>query len=90
MGDDHDPFLGVVTAADVYAKLIQVGEQVTTLGGKVDLAAGALGDIRDVQRDHESRLRLVEADRWPYGKLTLILAGLGVAVAVLALLLKVT
>lgn len=87
MADEHDPFAGVVTAADVYAKLVQVGEQVTTLGGKVDAAAGAMGELREGHRDHEHRLRAVEADRWPHGKLTLILAALGVVVAVVALLL---
>lgn len=88
MTEPTDPFSGVVTAADVYAKVIQVGEQVRTVEGKVDVAAGALGDIRNVQRDHETRLRLVEADRWPYGKITLIIAAAGVVVALLALLLR--
>lgn len=85
-GPPLDPFSGVVTASDVYTKLVQVGEQVRTVEGKVDGAATALGDIRDIQRDHEMRLRLVEADRWPHGKVTLILAAAGVVVALLALL----
>lgn len=88
-GDDEDAFRGVVTAADVYGKIIQVGEQVAIIAGKVDVVGGALVDIREVQRDHESRLRTVEAERWPHGKLTLVLAGVGMVVAVLGLLVKV-
>lgn len=89
MLESGDPFAGVVTAADVYTKLVQVGEQVRTVEGKVDGAAGSLVGIRDVQRDHETRLRAVEAERWPYGKVTLFLAAAGVVVALLALVLRV-
>jgi hypothetical protein len=84
-----DPFAGVVTAADVYAKVVVVGEAVRVVDTKVELAAGALGEMRTHIVDHESRLRVVEGDRWPYGKLTAVLALAGVLIAVLALLMKV-
>lgn len=88
MSEPRDPFVGVVTAADVYAKLALVGDQVTRLEGKFDAASGALVDVKQIQHDHETRIRAVEAEQWPHGRLTLLLAAAGVVVAVLALLLK--
>lgn len=83
-----DPFRGVVNATVVYDKVVQVGEAVRAVETKIDQAAASLGEIRDVQRDHETRLRAVEGERWPHGKLTLVVAMAGVVVAVLALVVK--
>lgn len=87
-----DPFAGVITAADVYAKLEAVREAVRAVEVKVDLAAGALAELRARLADAEDRLRhaetRLEADAWPYRKLTAAVAVAGLIIALASLIMK--
>lgn len=73
-----DPFAGVVTAADVYAKVEQVRVTLGELGVKLDGVADDMVDLKAGHKDHEERLRAVEGERWPRRRLMLIAAVAGV------------
>lgn len=89
MNDAPDPFAGVVTAADVYARVELVREAVHAVDAKVDLVAGGAHALRADVDDHEQRIRVIEAERWPRQGLTLAVAAAGLLLAALALILKV-
>lgn len=83
-----DPFHSVVTATTVYGKIVEVGEQVAKVDGKVDRIDDKVSGTVARVDDHELRIRSLESDRWPHGKLTLLLAAAGLLVAILSLIAR--
>jgi hypothetical protein len=82
VGDD--PFAGIVTGATIYGKLVEVGERVAQVGERVAAVDAKVDGLIEGHRDHEKRIRDLEAGRWPHGKLTLLLSAAGLLVAVAA------
>ncbi|MFF3665485.1 hypothetical protein [Microtetraspora malaysiensis] len=82
-----DPFDGVVTATQVYGKVVEVGEKVTQVDGKVDRLDEKVTGVVSRVDDHENRIRDLEADRWPHGKVTLLVAVAGLGVSIFGLII---
>ncbi|MFI7442386.1 hypothetical protein [Nonomuraea indica] len=79
-----DPFNGVVTAATVYGKVVEVGERVAGVDHKVEKVDEKVTGMVARVDDHEVRIRVLEVARWPHAKLTLLIAASGLVVSLLA------
>ncbi|MGV9271338.1 hypothetical protein ACWDRR_42625 [Kitasatospora sp. NPDC003701] len=76
----------VITAAQMYEEVRRVGDGLIRLEAKLDALGAADRDVDTRLADHESRLRRLEAGRWPLPTIG-VLGGLaGTVVAVIALL----
>lgn len=64
-----------IGAREIYDELKTVGQKVDTVGAKVD---GVVAEVTD----HETRIRALEAKRWP-------LQSIGAIVAVISLILAI-
>jgi hypothetical protein len=83
-----DPFDGAVTARDVYGKVVEVGERLALVDGKVDRIDDKVSGVVTRVDDHEERIRKLEAQRWPHRNLTMLIAAAGLIVAIAALMIE--
>ncbi len=72
----------LVTMTEVYQETRRVGDAVLVLTGKVE----GLSSLGEQMGDHESRIRSLEARRWPLEVLASALGVLGAVCGVWALL----
>ncbi|MEU9038545.1 hypothetical protein AB0D45_27100 [Streptomyces sp. NPDC048352] len=70
--------------AEFHSELRAVRDSLATMSSKLD----GIRDAADRITDHESRLRALESRRWPIQVVTVVIAGLAAAAAVVALFLK--
>ncbi|MCG6499475.1 hypothetical protein [Kitasatospora sp. A2-31] len=72
----------VITTSQMYEEVRRVGDGLIRLEAKLDALTTADRDVDSRLGDHESRLRRLEAGRWPLPTLGALtgLAALGVAV----------
>ncbi|MCX5379000.1 hypothetical protein [Streptomyces sp. NBC_00091] len=71
-------------AAEFHSDLRALRDSLAGMSSKLD----GIRDSSDRIMDHESRLRALESRRWPIQVVTVVIAGLAAAAAVVALFLK--
>ncbi|MFC4034528.1 hypothetical protein ACFO3J_24070 [Streptomyces polygonati] len=76
-----------ISPAQTHAEVRRVADGQIRMEGKLDEIVRDLRDSRDHLADHESRLRRLEANRWPLPTIGAI-AGVGGAVAAVVALLQ--
>lgn len=86
----------VITLADVYRQLVSLTTRVDAALARADQADRIIaeheGDLRPLAGaseklvDHETRLRVIERNRWPLASLTALVALASLAVAILVAL----
>lgn len=68
MSTTPDPLLGVtIQSREIY-------DAVVRLTGRVDVLINQHDEVRGDVKDHETRIRQLEANRWPLPTLSVILA----------------
>lgn len=78
----------VITLPQMYAELRAMGETLGRVEGTVSVTAADVRGIRASQDDHETRVRSLEASRWPLASLGALSGVAGAVAGAWALLTK--
>ncbi|MFF7991781.1 hypothetical protein ACFZDG_18550 [Kitasatospora xanthocidica] len=76
----------VITASQMYEEVRRVGDGLIRLEAKLDALGAADRDVDSRLVDHESRIRRLEAGRWPLPTIGVLGGAVGSAAAVYALM----
>ncbi len=77
MSQTPDPLLGVtIQSREIY-------DAVVRLTGRVDVLINQHDEVRGDVKDHETRIRNLEANRWPLPTLSVILAAAALVITLI-------
>lgn len=80
-----DPIHSVAGVTGVIISAREIYDAVVRLTGRVDVVIDQTQDIKNDVKDHEMRLRALEANRWPVPLLNVILALITIGISLTAL-----